>query len=74
MFKIPQEPVGYTCPSINELESFIDEITFEVLDKKTNKLIKKRLEKLRKANKALREWGYELSGMLTDITNILERK
>ena len=58
-------PVGYTCPMIDQVISFLEKIDWNLEDEEENDLsieckeMVEVMEKIRKANDTLRTWGNE---------------
>lgn len=56
-------PVKHTCPDINDVieksKTFVNDIIYD-------------LEKLRKSNELLREWGYEKEKEVEELKSLVE--
>lgn len=59
-------PVDYTCPLIDEVISFIEDLDGECVSGYSVRSMVNVLEKIRKANTELREWGNDMYQELED--------
>lgn len=69
-------PVPQTCPLIDNVISIVDTIYryYEAVTIKEKEEIESVMEKIRKANSDLREWGNEMCNEKEELENTLEDK
>ena len=70
--RILTEPIPNTCPDVDALIDEIIKLEGKVVTKNNVIQLSKGLEKLRKSNAKLRDWGTALTGKITGIQSALK--